>query len=161
MEICDSCGGSYVKNNSSTHPYMHSSESCWFAYCQVLEKEYSNRKYWKNHRLTVDAYAVQHPGIECAQATQSVAIHLISLFLVLEKKIPQNQVTKLLARATEKKFSWLVPPDNFGEITVENVLLANSHNEHIELVERWARSSWHAWNIHHETIRNWAKRVYT
>jgi hypothetical protein len=39
-------------------------------------------------RLAVDAYAVQHPGTTERRAVQSVAVHLISLYFVLERASP-------------------------------------------------------------------------
>ena len=39
------------------------------------------------HQLTVDAYAIQHPGKPSAQSIQSVCVHLISLYASLEREI--------------------------------------------------------------------------
>ncbi|MDZ7628938.1 MAG: DUF5946 family protein [Parvularculaceae bacterium] len=36
------------------------------------------------HRLSVDAYAVQHPGGASRQAIQSVGLHLARLYIQLE-----------------------------------------------------------------------------
>ena len=83
---------------------MLSTESCWSAYGRLLEREYADQEDWNNHRLTVDAYAVQHPGKECPQSIQSIAVHLISLYLVLEKDVSQNKVTKILSSLTEHTF---------------------------------------------------------
>ena len=35
------------------------------------------------HRLSVDTYAVQHPGVPERRSIQSVAVHLMCLCLVL------------------------------------------------------------------------------
>ena len=161
METCFSCGGSYPIESGVTHPYMLSTESCWSAYGRLLEREYSDQKYWNNHRLTVDAYAVQHPGEECAQSIQSIAVHLISLYLVLEKELAQDKVTKILSSLTEKTFFWLSPPPSFGTINVGSVLKAKDSTEHNEMVRKWALSSWSSWACHHQTVRVWAKSALT
>ena len=66
---------------------MESSPSCWAAYGEVLAREYNDPAFMAAHRLTVDAYAVQHPGRPSPQSIQSVALHLISLCLVLEQEL--------------------------------------------------------------------------
>ena len=161
FETCFSCGGRHTEALGPVHPYMLSSASCWSAYGQVLEKEYSDARYWKNHRLTVDAYAVQHPGGNCARSVQSVAVHLVSMYLVFERQLPQNQVTQLLSRATEFTFKWLEPPENLGSVNVGDILEVENHIEHNIIVERWAKSSFNAWEDHHKTIKEWAENVYT
>jgi hypothetical protein len=37
------------------------------------------------HPLTVDTYAVQHPGVPERRTSQSLALHLITLCLVIER----------------------------------------------------------------------------
>ena len=140
---------------------MLSTESCWSAYGRLLEREYADQEYWNNHRLTVDAYAVQHPGKECPQSIQSIAVHLISLYLVLEKDVSQNKVTKILSSLTEHTFFWLSPPPNFGAINVGTVLQARNSTEHNEMVRKWAFASWDAWALHHQTIKIWARSGLT
>jgi hypothetical protein len=50
--------------------------------------EYGPLDYPDVHRLTVDTYAVQHPGRPTPQTIQSVTVHLISLSCVLERGSP-------------------------------------------------------------------------
>lgn len=92
---CRGCGALVPDTEGPTHRYLGASPGCWAVYGEILEKEYSDYRYWRAHRFTVDAYAVQHPGESSPPAIQSVAVHLISLYLMLEKtrrpKKPQRR----------------------------------------------------------------------
>jgi len=57
---CEGCGISLADSEGPIHSYMLSSPACWKLYTEVLAREYSDEIYWKVHRLTVDAYAIQH-----------------------------------------------------------------------------------------------------
>jgi hypothetical protein len=45
------------------HPYIGSASGCWLLYSEVLAREYGDLRYAPAHQLTVDVYAVQHPGV--------------------------------------------------------------------------------------------------
>ena len=78
---CFSCGGCFERHEGPTHKYMLSSPGCWKAYGELLAREYGNPLlFGAVHRLTVDAYALQHPGNPSdRRATQSVWIHYVAL----------------------------------------------------------------------------------
>ena len=141
-----------------THRYMESSPGCWAVYGQVLAREYSDVTFSTNHRLTVDAYAAQHPGQPSPQSIQSVCLHLVSLQLVLERDVDQSTATDILQQlaARKEKFRWLEPPDLLGELTVNHVLAATTATEHRQAVIEWANSVWRAWVAHHAVIREWS-----
>ncbi len=61
-EPCFSCGALVPATDGTTHDHMLSSPGCWAIYGEVLAREYERPAYMADHRLTVDAYAVQHPG---------------------------------------------------------------------------------------------------
>jgi hypothetical protein len=127
----------------------------------VLAREYSNPSYFKVHHLTVDAYSVQHPGTPSRHNTKSVVVHLIGLFAGLEQQLSQQKVAKLMDGATQKiKFEWLDPPQNRGDITVADVLKAQSAVEHEKLVHQWARESWSAWSDYHRQVEKWFNEIY-
>jgi hypothetical protein len=136
---------------------MESSPGCWAVYGEVLAREYGDISYASLHRLTVDAYAVQHPGQPSPQSTQSVALHLMSLCLVLERGVEPARATRFLQTAAEPKgqFVWLAPPPFRGAITVHDVHGAGNAAEHRNLVRAWADSAWASWSPHHSTIRAW------
>lgn len=154
---CFSCGGEYPDIDGPVHRYMVSSPGCWAIYGEVLAREYSNPEYFEVHRLTVDAYAVQHPGSTDRQSVQSVGVHLIRLCLFLEHGLTAKNANDAMLEAGEKKstFTWLKPPGSMGEITAADVFKAGSVEEHKALVRAWAESAWHAWSMHHDTIRSW------
>ena len=152
---CIGCGGLFPDIEGPTHRYMESSAGCWAAYGEVLAREYSNAAYAVTHRLSVDTYAVQHPGHPSPQSIQSVARHLIRLCLLLEHKLEEHRANDAMLAATKSKFVWLTPPSRRGEITVAEVHRAANADEHIALVREWAQSAWAAWKPHHAQIQAW------
>lgn len=154
-EACFSCGAVVPFTDGPTHDYMLSSPGCWALYGEVLAREYQNPAYMAKHRLTVDAYAVQHPGEPTPAAKRSVLFHLLSLCAVLERNASPGEATAMLQRLGESKpeAQWLPPPEDLGEVTVANVHPAEDIEEHLEAVERWSRSAWRSWSAHHELIR--------
>jgi hypothetical protein len=101
---------------------------------------------------------VQHPGTTDRRAIQSVAVHLISLYFVLERGLTPSEATDKMRHAlTDKsRFVWLEPPQSLGDITVVDVVNVTDSIEHETMVKRWARSAWEAWSAHHDQIRKWA-----
>jgi len=159
LELCYGCGASFPKNNGQTHHYIGASPGCWSIFGEVLTREYEDYNYPPIHHLTVDTYAAQHPGKPSKQSIKSVAIHLISLHLMLDHNYEAKQVTKVMSRAAQvsQKFIWLEPPASLGELTILDVYQANTLKEHTDLVHIWAHSVWQAWGPHHQQIRNWIK----
>jgi hypothetical protein len=135
------------------HKYIGAAQGCWNLYCEVLAKEYGEYNYPQpTHRLTVDTYAVQHPGEPTGQAIQSVNLHLISLYFVLKKNMCGKEVTKKIGEALEKNpcFEWLEPPVPNGKITVIDVLKAKNKNEHEKIVRQWAEDVFNCWYLKHK-----------
>jgi len=154
---CFSCGGLYPDIDGPIHRYMESSPGCWAVFGKILAREYSDASYFEVHRLTVDAYAVQHPGSTNRQSIQSVAVHLIRLCLFLEHGLIPEKANEAMIEAGKSKhsFTWLQPPLSLGSITAADVAVAKSVGEHKEIVRAWARESWDAWSEHHDIIRSW------
>lgn len=157
MVACVGCGGVVPAIDGPTHRYMESSPGCWQFYGEVLAREYSDPTFWASHRLTVDTYAVQHPGRPSAQSIQSVAVHLISLSLLLEQKAAPEYAIRAIraAAAVSERFRWLPPPSSMGSMTVVNVRVACDAESHAARVRAWAEAAWSAWSQHHQTIRSW------
>ena len=154
---CIGCSGLVPRMDGPTHRYMQSSPGCWYLYGQVLALEYGDLGFAALHRLTVDTYAVQHPGLPSSQTIQSVCVHLMSLCLVLERGLAATYATRIMGEATRAKgrFSWLPPPASLGEVTVADVAGAAAVDQHEERVRAWATSAWSAWAEHHATVRSW------
>jgi len=158
---CIGCGAGFDAGDGPTHPYMESSPGCWAAFGEVLAREYGDANYFRVHRLTVDAYAVQHPGRPSKQSIQSVALHLISLHAIFEKSYDPGHATKLIQAAAKDKsrFEWLEPPASRGAVTVADVRRAASADDHARLVREWAAGAWSAWSPHHIEVRSRAQAV--
>ena len=141
---------------------MLSSAGCWKVYGDVLAREYQDISYWAVHRLTVDTYAAQHPFNEDKRNVRSVNIHLMTLYGVFELERPHKEMTEVLKKASktnELKYSYLKPPKQLGQMTIQDVALAKNAKEHCKLVEDWSRSVWKSWTPHLETIKNNFQRI--
>jgi hypothetical protein len=155
---CIGCGALVPDIDGPTHRYIGASPGCWAIFGEVVAREFSDYRYARVHLLTVDAYALQHSGTPSPQSIQSVAIHLISLYLAFERGYDLQRATKAMQRAATRKphFRWLDPPASPGDITVMDIYQARGPDEHVQRVEGWARAVWNAWEPHHETVRRWA-----
>lgn len=154
---CVGCGAELEERDGPTHRYLESSPACWALYGEVLAREYSTPELMDIHRLSVDAYAVQHPGKENPSTINSAAIHLLRLSLIFEQDLPMasaNEAIKKLVEA-DRSYRWLTPPSSRGAITVVDVWRAASVISHRNAVKAWALSAWQAWEPHHSTIREW------
>jgi hypothetical protein len=162
MSRCFSCGGEYPDIDGPVHRYMKSSPGCWAVYGEVLAREYGNPAYFEVHRLTVDAYAVQHPGAHDRQSIQSVALHLVRLCLFIEHGLSAEEANDAMLETAKDKdrFIYLEPPSSKGRITAADVAMAASPAQHKDLVRRWAHSCWKAWSAHHATIDGWLPARY-
>lgn len=159
LERCEGCGALVPRGEGATHAYIGASAGCWAVYGEILEREYADyERYFDIHRLTVDAYAAQHPGKPSRRSAQSVAVHLIRLYLMLERGLPPERANAAMQSISAREdFFWLEPPHSLGEVTVLDVRRTGSPGEHIECVRRWAESVWGAWSAHHDTVRRWAE----
>ena len=158
VETCFSCGATTpVSKTGATHRYMLSSPGCWEVFGEILNREYSDMNYWKVHELTVDAYAIQHIGEESKQTINSLNVHLLSLYGYFKggKDIHQLHSIKQGAAQSRQGFKWLERPDNFGPYTVEDVIKAESAEEHKEIVEKWAEGAFSAWFNKHGAHIEW------
>lgn len=154
---CIGCGGRFADTDGPTHRYMASAPGCWACFGEVLAREYSDIHYHAVHRLTVDAYALQHPGQPALQTVRSVALHGISLCAIFEEGVSLNQATPIIQKAAKHKerFVWLPPPASMGPLTIADVHQAQHADEHVERVWQWAKTTWKAWSAHHPTFRQW------
>lgn len=149
---CYGCGCLVDKKDGQPHKYIGATQGCWDLYGQILAKEYGEYNYPQpTHRLTVDTYAVQHPGRPGEQSIQSVNVHLISLYLILEQGVDGETATKKMGEilSKEPRLEWLEPPMVNGQITVADVLKATTQEEHERKVREWAEDVWSCWYSKH------------
>lgn len=141
-----------------THRYLESAPGCWRLYGEILAREYEDPAYWQVHQLTVDAYAVQHPGRRSDQTIQSAAIHLVRLYLQLEQGMAEEGLLSATRALAHRKgqLIWLSPPGSRGALSVLDVHDAVDASEHASRVRAWAEEAWTAWSLHHDQVRRWA-----
>lgn len=148
---CFSCGGHFLAIDGPTHDYMLSTPGCWAAFGRVLTREYEDAAlFGAIHRLTVDAYALQHPGkLEDKRAVQSVWVHYAALHVALKGDVPYARIPTIMQRLAGKTFPSLPRgPDRF---TVTHASVLDwPLSEHKPRVRAWARSAYVAWEALHD-----------
>jgi len=131
-------------------------EGCQAVFERLLERDFSDVRYFRVHRLTVDAYSLQHPERYCASA-KSLAAHLTGLCWWIEHG-------GSAATGSAKLRRWLDGPSRLfkpeipafrGGLTIAEVRAAQGPEAHARAVERWARSTWEAWSDLHALAREW------
>ena len=146
-ERCFACGGCFIAAAGMTHAYMLSSPGCWAAYGELLTREYeSPALFGAAHRMTVDAYALQHPGDPGdRRAVQSVWVHYVGLHLLLESGRPAALIAPIMQRLAGRAFAALPPaPHDFG-VTHADVL-THPVSGHVSAVRAWATCAYGAWS---------------
>lgn len=163
MIACSGCGGQFPEVEGPTHSYMLSSPGCWAAYGEVLAREYSDYTGFGDiHRLTVDAFAAQHPHSPSVENTRSVGFHLCRLCLMLERGLDAHQANAAMVTiaAQKARFFPLPRPARLGAVTVADVYAAVGRDEHRNAVRKWAASVWQAWAPCHGTVRGWVDGIF-
>jgi hypothetical protein len=104
------------------------------------------------HQHIVDIFIAQ----EANESTKPIAINfaLIGLYLYLEKACTGREVQHIHMRLAKQKLAWFkFPlPETRGQITVSDVLDAAAGQERDEMIRRWAKSVWEAWQASHQQI---------
>ena len=72
-DVCESCGAAVAQGKSG----------CRGLFEEILAREFSDYRYGKIHRLTVDAYSLQHPE-EYMRSGKSFVAHLTGMSAALE-----------------------------------------------------------------------------
>ncbi len=158
LQLCSGCGSRLPAVNGPIHAYMLSSPACWNAFGAVIEREYSDPRLMNVHRLTVDTWAVQHPGDGSRRAIQSVGLHLARLLVQLEQGLSETgTASAMLAFASCKAELPELPPRQSYRMTVADVVACVEPDEHRRAVLRWAEETWADWADQHDFIRDWAR----
>ncbi len=156
MTICPGCGLEIPLSERSYDRKFHASAECWSVFEEVLAVEFQNAVlFGQVHQLTVDAYAVQHAGGR--HPDKSVCVHLVGLYLMLERGVAPVEVPPLLQRLASR-MSWphLDAPEARTSLTVYDVAAAESPQTHALRVREWAAEVWRTWVAHHDTARELA-----
>ncbi len=156
-EKCVGCGALFEPKDGPVHAYMESSPACWSAFGRILAAEYSQPELMEVHRLSVDAFAVQHPGGKSRRAIQSVGLHLARLYVQLERNLSPAEANRFMLRAAARKSELpsLPAPAGYSVTTADVAPLAGTV-EHAKAVRRWAQDAWLSYSHAHRFIKDWA-----
>lgn len=158
--VCPGCGLKMPAGASTNkHGYYNTSAECWGLYTEVLGAEYSDAVlFGQVHQLTVDTYSSQHAGGQ--HPDKSVDVHLVGLFLMLERGVRPTEVPPFLQRLAKNIETWphFTPPANVGSMTVFDIALCESSEAHMKAVREWARIVWDAWSEHHAELSKFVAR---
>lgn len=147
LAACPECGAAVPDGRTG----------CQRLFDEVLAREFGEVRYFREHRLTVDAYSLQHPS-EFMRSAKSFAAHLTGMCAALE-----SSDAAAANRALQK---WLdgpgaltrpehPPPGRRGTLTIAHVHEAGGPEAHARRVREWARSAWDAWRDYHGLARQW------
>ena len=161
-EICPGCREPFPPSDGPLHAYLGASAGCWARYGELLALEYGSLELMRWHRLTVDAYTAQHPGVPGRRSAQSVHVHLAALYLTLDRGMEEAAVRRRMqALADGRAHDWLEPPDLGTATGVGEAIAAAGGAGYGAAVEAWARAVWEAWAPHHDRIRAEAEAALT
>ena len=159
FQTCPGCGSCLPGVDGPTHAYMTSSPACWAAFNEVIGREFSNPDLMPIHCLSVDAWAVQHPGDGSRRAIQSVGLHLAGLWVQLEQGLSGEEASSAMqAFAARKAELPELPARRAYTLTVANVAGAAEPEAHRAAVRRWAEAAWADWSDQHQFIQGWARQ---
>ncbi len=160
LQKCFGCGGFFPETSGATHKYMLSTAGCWSAYGDLLVREYENPVlFGAVHRLTVDAYALQHPGdVSDRRAIQSVWVHYAALHLAFEKKRPLADIPPVMQKLAGGSFPPL-PTIPAGFAVTHADVIAGPVDNHAALVRDWARCAYDAWSALSQPVKGVLDRV--
>jgi Family of unknown function (DUF5946) len=138
------------------HKYGPSAPGCWQLFGQLQADEALRFGYPPTHRVVVDAYMAQHPGdSHDRRDRQSVFVHLVGLYAVLELNSQPAQATNALRRVLQRRhdFPALTRDDGPGELTIVHLVGARDLADYDHRALNWGRGVWRAWAPHYAVIR--------
>jgi hypothetical protein len=126
-----------------------------------MAREYATPELMDVHRLSVDAWAVQHPGDGSRRAIQSVGLHLARLMVQLDQGLSGREANAAMLRFAARKFELPeLPPRTSYSVTVADVVEAEAPAAHRTAVRRWARAVWADWADQHQFVRQWSVSAF-
>ena len=151
-DLCEDCGAVVVEGKPG----------CQRIFEEVIAREFGDYRYGRIHRLTVDAYSLQHPD-EYMRSGKSFAAHLTGICSALECEdspdINRSVQRWLSTNPAISKPAML--PDQRGDLTILYIHDAADAEEHIRRVREWARSVWNAWSDYHSLARQLIEEALT
>jgi hypothetical protein len=163
LERCPGCGADLPKLDGPTHRYIGASPACWSIFTSLFNAGEPPLAVSPLNALIGDAYAAQHPGLPSAQAIQSVAVHLLTLYGAFMRGVAPDKALWIRQRALRKKknskqapFWWLTPPALAGSLTVADIVQAPTPPMRAEKAREYVEQVWHLWSQPHlQTLSSW------
>ncbi|HKR61098.1 MAG TPA: DUF5946 family protein [Pyrinomonadaceae bacterium] len=143
-DVCEDCGAAVAEGKAG----------CLKIFEEILAREFSDYRYGRIHRLTVDTYSLQHPDAYMLSG-KSFAAHLTGMCAALEYKdaFAINRVVQKWLSKNPKIDKPVSLPLQRGKLTILYVHSAADAEEHTSRVQEWARDVWEAWSAHHDLAR--------
>lgn len=137
-------------------------DGCNGLFQEVVGREFSRPELFQVHRLTVDAYSLQHPD-RYMKSAKSAAAHLTGMCWAMEGT-DDPSVSVALSRFLDgspevTRPEPVPPPGERGSLTIVDLHSAPDSVEHLHRVREWARTAWDAWGEHHAQARIWVEAV--
>lgn len=139
-DICKDCGAIAAEGKAG----------CLKLFEEVIAREFSDYRYGKIHRLTVDAYSLQHPA-RYMRSGKSFAAHLTGIYTTLEAEdaLAVNKTMRKWLNSNPKIEKPARLPERRGNLTITFIYSAACADEHNKRVREWAQEVWSAWSEHH------------
>jgi hypothetical protein len=148
MPLCPECGAAVAGR-----------AACQALFDEVLAREFGDYRYGRVHRLTVDAYSLQHPS-EYMRSAKSYAAHLTGMCAALEHDVTADTnraVQQWLSGSTVLQRPGQPEPRQRGTLTIVHLHMATDPDDHVRRVREWARSTWEAWRTYHHLAEEWIR----
>ena len=144
MEPCPACGAA-----------LGGREGCGRAFEELGLRRFSDVRYARWSRVTIDAYSLQHPD-EYMRSAKSFAAHLTGAAAAIERAGDAERVNDLVVRWLSTSPALVRPvepaPGQRGGLTIADVL---GVDDPANAIPAWTRSAWHAYAPLHATARAW------
>lgn len=144
---CPSCGAKNVGGLSG----------CDALFCGLIGREFADPQLFRAHRLTVDAYCLQHPE-RYMISTKSAAAHLAGICWSLEID-ESRHLPAVLKRFFDgpRSFARVATPPWLlrGTVNIGRLAAVSQPDEYLVAAREWAHSAWSAWSHGWPQTRAW------
>lgn len=168
LEQCPDCGVWLPKlpGEEITHRYIGASPSCWDIFAKLNNAGEPPLAPGRYNALITDAYAAQHHGTPSPQAIQSVAVHLLALYAVLDQGLSIDRVfwirqhaARPVATGKHNRYHWLTPPDFSSCVTIADVAQGATPEARTRLAQQYVTQVWERWSgVAYEVVTAWYRR---
>ncbi|MBV8859165.1 MAG: hypothetical protein JOZ02_19690 [Acidobacteria bacterium] len=143
-DVCEDCGASVAGGR----------DGCLKLFEEVIAREFSDYRYGRVHRLTVDAYSLQHPD-KYMRSGKSFAAHLTGMCAAVEHEDAPalNQTIQKWLSTNPQVEKPARLPERRGDLNITHIHGAEDADAHVKRVGEWARDVWGAWAEHHDLAR--------